>query len=345
METIDEVDNGSAAVMLDGAMATELARRGFELRAPAYAARALDDAPELLTAIYLDYLRAGAQVLTTDSFGLYAPSLREAGQEGRQAELAGLCVAVIEAARDELRVAGEASLCGFRIAGSVPPTGAEPEADAGLEESAYRSLGQALVRAGVDLILLETYPSVTQAGRALRAVSGLGVPVWLSVVAGFPTEDGTLDGSRMSGGERFTELFEALLDIRDRSGEAGEAGEAGNVSEAPGALLINCTQIDAVPAAVEALAAARAQSAWPGVLGLYPHLGGPGDEGVWIDRILEPEVFADRVAACVRRWPQFVLLGGCCGVGPAEIAALSARFHGREGARERGLDRLVALVP
>ncbi len=55
-------------VVIDGALATELERRGADLRDALWSARLLIDAPELIRAVHLDYLRAGADVLITASY-------------------------------------------------------------------------------------------------------------------------------------------------------------------------------------------------------------------------------------------------------------------------------------
>ena len=58
----------SPFVVLDGALATELERRGADLSDPLWSARLLLDNPELIRQVHLDYLRAGADVVTSASY-------------------------------------------------------------------------------------------------------------------------------------------------------------------------------------------------------------------------------------------------------------------------------------
>lgn len=313
-------------ILLDGAMATELAARGFDLRPPLFSARALLDAPELVAAIHDDYLRAGAQVLTTNSFNLHASTLATAGIAEQQATLVRRSVEILEQVRQHALVDAR-PLARFRIAGAIPP---RPRSDArgdrgdpAIARAEYRSYAEKLASAGADLILLETFTSLAEAELALAGVAELDLPIWLSVVAGAPTVGLRPDGTRMLDGDPLTDLT-ALRDRVD-------------------ALLINCTQLDAVPAALEGFG----QSGGELPLGLSPHFGKRRHDGVWIDRIIESEVFADQMRAWLTRPERaaFCLAGACCGSKPADIAALRARLQPDAAERERAWARLAELVP
>ncbi|MFV8749779.1 homocysteine S-methyltransferase family protein [Nannocystaceae bacterium ST9] len=318
-------------LLLDGAMATELSRRGFSLDPPLFSARALIEAPELVEQIHADYIRAGAQVITTNSFGLHVSTLAKAGLAARAQELVERSVITIERARqlaahdDGKREHGWAKI---RIAGSLPPTRAKAEPRE-LAVAEQRTLAGMLVSAGVDLLLLETYTTIADVAIALEAVAEFEVPVWLAVVAGVPGSPRP-DGSRMLGGDDFDSLFAAI-----------EAAP-------PQALLINCTQIDAVPAALRAIEAARSHAgAWTRALtlGLYPHLGRHSWDGTWHERFLEPGTYAEQIQAWILAHPSFELVGACCGSTPEYIDALRCRLQPDKDARERSFVRLAGLVP
>ena len=314
-------------ILLDGAMATELAQRGFELRAPLFSARALIDAPELVTQIHLDYLRAGAQILTTDSFGLHVDALAAAGLGPRQAELARRSVALVEAVRAEARsLPGRAHR--FRIAGAIPPRPRTASPEPALARVEYRRYADLLAEAGADLILLETFDRLDEAALALEGLADLDLPVWLSLSAGAPVPGSNRpDGARLTSGDPLRDL--------PRAWTAGRR---------PDAALINCTQIDAVPAALDALDAAVGPD--PGLpLGLAPHLGKRRYDGVWIDRIVDPEVFAEQIHAWMQSRPNYVLAGACCGSRPSYIAAMKRWLLPDEDARERAFIRLAQLIP
>jgi homocysteine S-methyltransferase len=312
-------------ILLDGAMATELAERGFELRAPLFSARALLDAPELVEQIHADYLQAGAQILTSNSFGLHASTLAAAGLAQRQAELIRLAVALPDAVRRRARSS-------VRIAGSIPPRPRVQRADsAELARAEYRHQAEQLVEAGADLILLETFTDLAEVRLALEGLVGLAdmaSPVWLAVVAGVAVSGSRRpDGSRLLGGDDFAALGDVL--------------HSANVRR-PDVLLLNCTQIDAVPAALDAMLDAIDPEI---PLGLYPHLGKEAYNGVWIDRIIEPDVFAEQILAWMRPRPRFEVAGACCGSRPAYIEALQRWLQPDTATRQQAFVRLAELIP
>ncbi len=331
----------TATVLLDGAMGTELRRRGFALEPPLFSARALLDAPELVEQIHADYIRAGAQVITTNSFGLHMHTLAEAGLAGRARELVERSVVLVERARqlagheDRQQHGHELGWAQIRIAGSLPPTRPAAGEPRELAIAEQRTLAGMLVDAGVDLLVLETYTTLADVAVALEAVAELELPIWLAVVAGAPVPGSTRpDGSRLLGGEEFSSLVEHL----------NQATAATKVE----ALLINCTQIDAVPAALRALDLARARAggrveALP--LGLYPHLGRRSWDGTWHEHFLEPDVYAEQIQAWIHAHPALELAGACCGSTPETIAALNRRLQPDEDARQRAFVRLATLVP
>lgn len=283
-------------VLLDGAMATQLAARGFALHEPLFSARALTDAPELVEAIHFDYLCAGAEVLTTNSFGLHASTLARAGVAEQQGALVRRSVEILAQVRKR-------ALADFRIAGAIPMRPREQWGDDPAPARAeYRNLAEQLAEAGVDQIVLETFTSLTEAELALAGVAELGLPIWLSVVAGSP-------GARLLDGEPLAKLA-ALADRVDGLG-------------------INCTQLDAIPAALAALLAVTEPRALP--IAVSPHFGKRREDGVWIDRTLESDAFAEQMHEWLRsarsgRAP-LVLAGACCGSQPDDIAALRRRLQ------------------
>jgi S-methylmethionine-dependent homocysteine/selenocysteine methylase len=112
--------------------------------------------------------------------------------------------------------------------------------------------------------------------------------------------------------------------------------------------LINCTQIDAIPAALAAsIATTQSHPSLP--LGLRPHFGKRRYDGVWIDRIVESDVFAEQMQAWLRSdrpgRARISLAGACCGSEPGDIAALRERLQPDTVERERAWTRLAELLP
>ncbi|HWB81983.1 MAG TPA: homocysteine S-methyltransferase family protein [Nannocystaceae bacterium] len=157
-------------LLLDGAVGTELARRGFVLAPPSFSAAAIDDAPELLAAIHRDYVDAGADVLTTATTCVHRWYVGE-----RSDELVVRAVATARAAIGErsVQLAGALAMLPREV-----PDRAEQ----------YVATARALADAGVDILLCESFTSVDELALAARACEGLGITRWGAIV---PTDDGT----------------------------------------------------------------------------------------------------------------------------------------------------------
>ncbi len=303
-------------IVLDGATGTEIERHGGPLRAPLWSAQALIDEPALVRRVHREYLEAGAQVLTTNSFRTHARNLAAAGLAHRAHELTTLSVRLACEARD-----AHPDRADIRIAGAISPLedcfrpADSPGRDAGPE---HREIATRLVQAGADLLLIETMGRIDEARAAVAAAQGLGRPVWLAVVA-------RADG-HMLAGETLADLVAALADLELH------------------ALLLNCTDLRHLGVALPALCAATAArpALWTGA---YPHTGHHDPERGWLTHAIDREAFADELAAWSSRLPQLRLLGGCCGSTPAWIAALARRLHPDDAARTSGFAALAAAVP
>ena len=100
-------------ILLDGAMGTELQRRGADTRLPLWSARALVEAPDLVAEIHREEVEAGADVLTANTFRTHRRTLAKGGLAERSRELSALAV----------RLAREAAPAGrpVFVAGSIAP--------------------------------------------------------------------------------------------------------------------------------------------------------------------------------------------------------------------------------
>ena len=277
-------------MLLDAAMGTELARRGVRTTLPVWSAWALLEAPEAVFAIHGEAVRAGADVLTANTFRTHRRSLAKAGLGEGAGELTARAVALAR------RAAAGASREIF-VAGSLSPLEDCYRPELAPEESVllaeHLEQAEALAGAGVDLILAETHNSVRELSAAVRAARETRLAVAASVVT-----DG--QGRLLSG--------EPLDDA---------AREIAHLS--PDLLAINC-----VPAALLAGDLALVSRALPGYrLGAWGNLGPPSDaEQTQFTAAVSPE----RFAALARDWLALGarLVGGCCGTTAAHTKALRA---------------------
>jgi methylenetetrahydrofolate dehydrogenase (NADP+)/methenyltetrahydrofolate cyclohydrolase len=166
---LQEIHGRGGAMLLDGAMGTELIARGI---APAAVAEANRDHPDLVLEIHRAYLAAGAEVLTTNTFALNRFRRRD------REELIRLLTAGVRLARQAAAGAGRTVF----ILGSIGPLGSVvgAELEASAASDAVAEIALALADAQVDGFTLETMPSTLEASAALagiRRVSRLPVLV------------------------------------------------------------------------------------------------------------------------------------------------------------------------
>ncbi|SFC35673.1 homocysteine S-methyltransferase [Streptomyces aidingensis] len=287
-------------LVLDGGLSNQLRAQGCDLSGELWSARLLADDPGQIRAAHAAYLRAGAQVLISASYQASRRGFAGRGLGAAEADrLAGRSVAL---AREAAERAGRP---GRRVwvAGSVGPYGAvladgseyRGRYGLGMGEliAFHRPRIEALAAAGPDVLALETVPDTVEAEALLRAAEGCGVPVWLCY---------TVAGGRTRAGQPLAEAF---------------AVAAGNDQVV--AVGVNCCDPREVTGAVRRAVAATGK---PAVA--YPNSGEDWDRVAL--RWRGPSRFAAAAGARAGEWAAAGarLIGGCCRVGPEDIAALAA---------------------
>jgi len=279
-------------LVLDGGTGTELRRRGVALDPVAWSGLAALTDFDVLVEIHADFVAAGADVITTNTFGASPFVLAAAGH----ADDAG---AVVSRSVDAALKARDAGGRDVTIAGSIsclPPafdTGRYPDERA--ERAAYAELAEGLAAAGVDVLALEMMQETRHAPLACEAARATGLPVWLG-----------LSGRLGAGGELvgfdfplvpLASCLEALLPFE------------------PTAVLIMHSPIDAV-----GLALATIRGAWSGLSGAYPEIG---------DGTEPAAVTPGELARAAREWRQAgaTIVGGCCGTTPEHVRAVALELR------------------
>ena len=293
-------------LLLDGATGTELQRRGVDTTLPLWSARALLDAHEVLYAIHADYIAAGADIITTNTFRTHRRTLTRAGLGERTRDLTQLAVAI---AREAARQADRQVF----IAGSISPLEdcyspqlVPPDGELWIE---HAEMARDLAQAGCDLLLVETMNTIREAVIAARCATTTGLPVCVSLVAGLnglpPDQVRELD------------VEEALAPLTLLSGESITDAVQAVQRWRPAAILINCIPLAYIDRAFDELRAAH-----HGPIGLYANVGHADDRVGWTltDDVL-PAAYARRAQQWI--WQGAAIIGGCCGTSPDHIAALN----------------------
>lgn len=292
---------GRDLLILDGGLSNALEERGADLSDELWTARLLRDEPQQVVAVHRAYFEAGADVATTASYQASVPGLVAAGSSVAEAQgLLRASVRLAVEARDQV-----GALTGRRllVAASVGPYGAyladgsEYRGDYGLSAAELRDFHaprlELLASAGPDVVAVETIPDVREAEVLLALLDDLALPAWVSY---------SVAGGLTRAGQSLTEAYGVL----QGSSSLVAAG-------------VNCS---APPEVGPAVAAAVAATGLPAVV--YPNRGESWDSAThtWQGEDLFDTSLADGWFDAGAR-----LLGGCCRVGPADIALLAARLR------------------
>ncbi|KAK3672331.1 AdoMet-homocysteine methyltransferase [Recurvomyces mirabilis] len=202
-------------LVIDGALATELETRGHDLKHPLWSGKVLRDDPDSIQQVHLDYYLAGADVAITASYQASTDGLKKHLQvdHDEATELIKRSVRLAQRARCQAYQQGrDEEGSKLLIAGSVGPYGAylsdgsEYRGDYKLTADEYRTFHQprvkALVDAGVDMLAIETIPSMSETEGILAMLKD-DVPdtiAWLSITL--------RDSEHMSDGTPLTQLVE-----------------------------------------------------------------------------------------------------------------------------------------
>lgn len=293
--------------VLDGGMGRELARRGAPFRQPEWSALALMEAPETVREVHQAYVASGARVITTNSYALVPFHI---GDERFFADGEGLAALAGQLARE---VADEQKGT-VQVAGSLPPLFGSYRADL-FKADKVSELAIPLIRAlspHVDIWLAETMSLVAEPLALKALLPKDGKPFWVS----FTLED------EAPGNE-------PLLRSGERVADAVTALVAAGVD----AILFNCCQPEVIEGALE-VARARLQALGRADirLGAYANAFPPQPREATANDGLD-EIRTDLGPLDYLGWAErwraagANLIGGCCGIGPEHIQALSSRLR------------------
>src|SRR6266542_3462876 len=284
MPTFRDLLESDRAYIFDGAMGTMLYSKGI------YINRSYDElnlvAADLVREVHAEYVRAGADIIETNTFGANLNKLQPYGLEGSLREIN------VNAARIAREAAGKRVL----VAGAVGPLGLriEPYGPTSFDEAKqiFKAQAEALLEGGVDLFVLETFSDISELEQAIRAVRELcDLPIVAQVTI-------QMDGNTLFGAT--PEVFTAKLD------EWGADVIGLNCGVGPAIVL----------SAIEKMRPLTNRK-----LSAQPNAGLPRDVGGRQFYMCSPEYMAEYSRRIIQAGAKFV--GGCCGTTPAHIKMIA----------------------
>lgn len=301
---------GGNTLILDGGLATELERRGFDLDDDLWSAKILLESPDAIRQLHLDYLYAGADCLITSTYQATFQGLMGRGlTHDAAADLMRLSVNLAIQARDEFWADESNRLNRSRplVAAGVGPYGAyladgsEYRGDYDLDTAGlidfHRERWHLLAHSAADFLLCETIPSLSEAEAYLKLAQETPekkIALAFSCPGGLSISDQTKIAN--IGSDIFD--YEKLVSVG-----------------------INCTNPRFIPSLIQQFGA---KSDLPIII--YPNSGEDWDatNHQWTGTS-HPEEFG----TAVREWRRMgaAIIGGCCRTGPKHIRAISERLR------------------
>jgi homocysteine S-methyltransferase len=305
LNPITSILESQNVVILDGALATELERRGCDLNDPLWSARVLLETPELIRQVHADYFAAGADCAITASYqATFEGFVRRGLTPNQAADLMKLSVTLALEARDSFWAVPENHVGRIKpfVAASVGPYGAfladgsEYRGNYGLTElelmAFHRPRMAVLATSGADMLACETIPSLLEAMSLARLLEEFpGMTAWISFSA--------KDGLHVNNGETLAECVQAL-----------------EIFPQVIAVGVNCTAPQFIPDLVRSVGGLTQKP-----ILVYPNSGETYNASL---KCWNGESSCERFASDARAWFEAGanLIGGCCRTNPDHIRAL-----------------------
>ena len=283
-------------ILMDGSMGNELLARRSDLVSSLWSAQYLIDAPQLVKEIHLEYINAGADLITTNTYSTIPSYLSKKNVEDKMPELIGLAGKLAKEAADD----SEKEII---VAGSLPPLEESYRPDLVIDAEEAIPIYEILIKEltpFVDIFICETMSSIKEMQHVMEALNNLDnkKPVWISWTL---KED---KKNRLRSGESIEEAFNASATVK------------------PEAYLFNCTDPYAITEGIKVLKQLTQKP-----MGGYPNVFNVPD-GWTLDNDIQVSVrdlSIEKFLEFAEEWRKLgaSIIGGCCGIGPRFIKAIS----------------------
>ena len=287
------------SIILDGGTGTDIQRRGAPMSGDTWCADANATHLDIVQAVHEDYINAGADIITANTFATSALSFNAYKRDDDVIRLDALAVSAALKAAEGKDVAVAGSISTMRpVYPGTDRSNLDINWSEGDAKKLFRRKAQNLKAQGVDLIMMEMMRDSDLSQWACEEALATGLPVWIGIsverrddgeLVGFGRQDAKL----ADFAPRLAALKPEVMGIMHTSPQ--DTGEALDILH----------------------------KSWKGPLSTYPE-SGYFKSPDWVFTEISPE---DLVTAA-RKWQQqnVTIFGGCCGIGPAHITALAKEF-------------------
>ncbi len=289
------------AVILDGGTGTDIEARGVPMDGQTWCAEANRTHPDVVRAVHESYIEAGADVITANTFATSPILFKALGREKDIVEIDRQAVrlarqAVANTGADKIAIAGSFSV--MRPVNQGADT--SPMFNVASKElmALFETKAQGLADLGCDLIIMEMMRDCDQSLWATEAAVATGLPVWVGI-----SVQRQADGKLVGFNRQDWELKDIVTSLMSTGAKA--------------CLVMH----NAIELTEDALLIIKAN--WAGPIGAYPE-SGHFEMPNWKFGDITPADYVEQA----RRWRRIgaTILGGCCGIGPKHIAALTKAF-------------------
>ena len=294
-------------MIIDGGVGTEISRRGIPLHPCYWSAAAHITHPDIVLEIHQDFIHAGADIISANTFMagrhiLAAGGLNEFEEINKQA---------IDIAKEARHLSGDDKLIIAGTLSTLPPLNQADDIPRGKQiEENFRDQANLLAESGADILLVEALFDSESAASMIAACCETGLPVWVGLSATVVPDSEILMTFRQPGTleklphETFDNLLETVIDFPID------------------VLGVMHTDTSLMPAALTALL-----QVWKGRKMAYPKTGLATRHDWEFCDLIEESDYTALMAKWVKDY-SLTIVGGCCGMSPGHISTLSNKLRG-----------------
>ncbi len=295
----EKLDNRKL-VILDGAMGSELEKNGAKMDKNLWCGTCSVEFPELVRKVHEDYIKAGADVITTNTYASTPISMKNYGLEDSIERFNQKSVEIAKKAIEN-------SKKNIALAGSVSASGSYYKLGVKAMIPGFNEQLKILTEEGVDLIILEAMSSQADIVQTMIECSGkINIPVWLSVSCVIDDKTKNVMLGYNDSLDSPPEIYEKFENSLNKFAKLHE-----------GPILIAHSDISVTGKALEV-----AKKNFNGILGAYPNTGHYEKPHWKFADDITPNDYLEYAKSWLKSGAQ--IIGGCCGLGVEEIKAIAA---------------------